>query len=182
MPAAPRYSAAAVASLVLGILGCVPLITSMLAIVFGIAGLRATGSPHVQGRGLAIAGLVLGCIGVLGWGGGGAGVWGVWVHTHPERILAEQFINNLSQGNITAASAQCTNNVSKQQLIDAAAKLQGWGPLFPARATQAGFNFNNGSETGNVIGQIILQNGPPHTFVMGTAKQQGQWKVDSFNF
>ena len=109
-------------------------------------------------------------------------LWDVWVHTRPEKVLAEQFINNLSQGNMTAASAQCTNNVSTQHLTDAAAKLQGWGAINSLHVSHAGFNFNNGIQTGNVSGEVILQTGQVHTFVMGTFKRQGQWKVDSFNF
>lgn len=55
-----RTSGFAIASLVLGILGM-----SVLALIFGYLGLRDTKrDPTLGGRGLAIAGVVLGWIGV----------------------------------------------------------------------------------------------------------------------
>ena len=62
----PAGNAAAVISLVLGILGMViPLILSAPAIVFGFIGLNSANSRGAPGKGLAIAGLVLGLIGTL---------------------------------------------------------------------------------------------------------------------
>ena len=62
----PAGNAAAVISLVLGILGMVsPLILSAPAIVFGFIGLSAANSRGAPGKGLAIAGLVLGLIGTM---------------------------------------------------------------------------------------------------------------------
>ena len=57
----PKTSGMAIASLVLGIVGCVPLF-GLLAIVFGIIGINQTGPGKANGRGMAITGLVLGCI------------------------------------------------------------------------------------------------------------------------
>ncbi|HEX4053213.1 MAG TPA: DUF4190 domain-containing protein [Tepidisphaeraceae bacterium] len=54
----------AVASLVCALLGCIPFV-GILAIIFGIAGLRRTKDPQVGRKGLAIAGIVLGGLGVL---------------------------------------------------------------------------------------------------------------------
>lgn len=73
-----RTSAAAVTSLICGVLGCF-IVTGIVAIITGIIGLRATRNPQVKGRGLAIAGLTLGLVFGLGGGGcllaGGAGLW-----------------------------------------------------------------------------------------------------------
>ena len=63
-----RTSGFAIASLVLGIVGvlCMPFI-GVLALIFGILGLRevARAEPSMGGRGLAIAGTVLGSLGTL---------------------------------------------------------------------------------------------------------------------
>ncbi|WP_147796629.1 DUF4190 domain-containing protein [Cellulomonas sp. Y8] len=59
---APRTDGVSIAALVTGILG-----TGVVAIVLGILGLRRTKRDGTQGRGLAIAGLVLGGLGVLSW-------------------------------------------------------------------------------------------------------------------
>jgi prepilin-type processing-associated H-X9-DG protein len=51
----------AVASLVCGLAFCIPA-CPVLAIIFGIIGIRRTGEGRMHGRGLAIAGLVLGVV------------------------------------------------------------------------------------------------------------------------
>jgi prepilin-type processing-associated H-X9-DG protein len=68
--AAPRYgqpsrgnSGMAIASLVCGLLFCIP-ISWLLAIIFGIIGIQQTGEGKRGGRGMAIAGLVLGLVGL----------------------------------------------------------------------------------------------------------------------
>src|SRR3954469_372071 len=71
-----RLSAASMTSFVMGLLLCIPVITSLLAIVFAAVGFRATrpggGSSGRRGRGFAIAGLILGIIGLVIWSGTGA--------------------------------------------------------------------------------------------------------------
>ncbi len=57
-------SGMAIASLVLGIFICLPL-ASVLAVIFGIVALVKTKEPGVGGRGMAIAGTVLGGLGLL---------------------------------------------------------------------------------------------------------------------
>src|SRR4051812_37002466 len=87
----PRTSLAAVMSLVCGILGCIPLITSILAVLLGIVGIVVTRDPRRTGRGLAIAGLILGLIGVVGWTALGGGLWTVYVTSRPVANIARQF-------------------------------------------------------------------------------------------
>jgi predicted acyltransferase len=58
-----------IASLVLGIIGvflCFVVVPSILALVFGLLGInQIKQDPSQSGRGMAIAGIVLGAIGVL---------------------------------------------------------------------------------------------------------------------
>jgi hypothetical protein len=54
----------AILSLICGLISCVPFV-SVLAIVFGIIGVRKTKKPHVGGKGSAITGIALGSIGLL---------------------------------------------------------------------------------------------------------------------
>lgn len=54
----------AIASLVCGLLFCLP-ICGILAIIFGIVGLAKTKDPRVGGKGMSIAGLILGIFGIL---------------------------------------------------------------------------------------------------------------------
>lgn len=64
-PQAARTSGLAIASLVLGILGCL-MLPAPIAIVLGIIALVKMGKdPQLKGRGLAIAGVVLGTLGFV---------------------------------------------------------------------------------------------------------------------
>jgi Co/Zn/Cd efflux system component len=57
-----------VAALVMGILGLFFNLLAILAIIFGGIGMSQTGKdPNLKGRGMAVAGLVLGIIGIIGW-------------------------------------------------------------------------------------------------------------------
>ena len=61
-------SGSAVTSLILGIVGVfIPVILSILAIIFGGVGINNANSRGASGKGMAIAGLVLGILGTLGW-------------------------------------------------------------------------------------------------------------------
>lgn len=69
----PPTSAAAVASLVMGLIFCVPGI-SFLAMIFGGIGIARTSGGIRRGRGMAVAGIILGVLVSTGWLGI---AWGV---------------------------------------------------------------------------------------------------------
>src|SRR5215813_5339276 len=76
-PPQKQTNGLAIGSLVFGILGCVPVVTSLLAVILGFAGLRKARDPRYGGKGVAIAGLLLGLLGLVGWASaGGAAYWG----------------------------------------------------------------------------------------------------------
>jgi hypothetical protein len=63
-----KTSGLAIASLVCGILGCCPFITSLLAVILGAAAFASIGkNPARRGKGLAAIGLILGLIGLVVW-------------------------------------------------------------------------------------------------------------------
>jgi hypothetical protein len=61
-----RLDGLAVAALCCGLAAFVPLV-GVLAVVFGVVALGRLRSGHQRGRGLAIAGIVLGALGTLAW-------------------------------------------------------------------------------------------------------------------
>ena len=72
--AAPtRLSKSALSSLICGILGCIPFVTSALAVLLGIIGFFMAGKPGMRGRWMAVVGAILGLIGIVGWATAGAG-------------------------------------------------------------------------------------------------------------
>jgi hypothetical protein len=101
----PRTSGAAITSLILGIIGCVPFVTGILAIIFAIVGIRKTRDPSVAGKGMAIAGLVLGIVSVLGWIIFTILITFAVAESKPAKIAATQFLTDVSTGNINAALA-----------------------------------------------------------------------------
>lgn len=69
-PPMPRTSGKAITALVLGLLG-LWIIPAILALIFGYSGKREIDRSNgwITGRGMAVAGIVLGWIGVSIWGG-----------------------------------------------------------------------------------------------------------------
>jgi hypothetical protein len=180
--ATARTSISAIVSLVLGILGCIPWLTGIAAILTGIVGIRATRDHYVRGRGMAIAGLLLGMISVGLWTlAGGFGAW-EFVASAPARALSHQFIADLAAGNIPAATAESTANLTQPQLQAVATLMQGWGTLGNVRVNTVQVDSNAGNNQCFTWGTLITTQGSNvcvHTFQIHSVEQNGIWKVDN---
>lgn len=133
-PMGKRGNGWAVASLVCGIVLCVPALTSLLAILFGIVGLRKARDPQTGGRGLALTGIILGVVGVLLWVV--LTYVGVKGYRYVDRVVfkpAEQtgtaFVNSLTSGDVATARTHVTTDFPQADLDALAAQLKGLGPL-----------------------------------------------------
>jgi hypothetical protein len=133
MPPQRKASAAAVASLIFGILGCVPLVTGLLAIVCGMIGLRTTRDPLFSGRGMAVAGLVLGLVSFLAWGfvalTSGTAAYFALTYTREARTAANAVARELAAGDVEAAKARSADRVTREELAAVAAALKPFGAL-----------------------------------------------------
>jgi hypothetical protein len=154
----PRTSGTAIASLVLGILGCVPWITGFLAVLFGIFGIRSTSNPAVRGRGMAIAGLVLGLLSILGWTSIGGLMYVGIRATGPARIESRLFLKELSQGDVNAAMKRCAPGVSQALVQQSSDQMQAWGPYQDATFISFNVNRANSQTVSNVAGSVRFQN------------------------
>lgn len=76
MPTPVRTSGAAIASLVLALLWICG-VGSLAAIILGIVGISATKAGAMKGRGMALAGLVIGALGLLATVGTAVTLWAV---------------------------------------------------------------------------------------------------------
>lgn len=140
-----RTNGMAIASLVCGIVGCL-FVTAILAIVFGIIGLRQSRGRFGNGRGMAIAGLVLGLIWLPLMIAGGSGLYvlgkGLFDQFTAMKGTAEKFVGDVSVGNIDTALQNATPNVDRAKLEALHKSMKPWGnfvtitiPGFQFRAT-----------------------------------------------
>ena len=186
MPPQRQTSGSAVASLICGILGCVPFITGLLAVILGIMGMRTTRDPKYTGRGMAIAGIILGIISLLFWGflGGTAGIggWMAYTYTKPAREAARQLASDLSAGNIDAAQARCTSQVTRDQLVAASDKLKAWGAFQDTTMPVGSMQTVNGVEEAFVMGAATFSKAQGVPYMVGFRKEGGSLKVTGFLF
>jgi Domain of unknown function (DUF4190) len=177
--AAPRRtSGAAIASLVLGIVGCVPFITGILAIVLGVIGIRKTREPTVGGKGLAIAGLVLGIISVVVWSVCGAALGIGYVESRPAGVVAKQFLHDVAAGNTNGAMANSVN-FTAAQIQSQTASMSTYGALQSIRITSFYFTSSNGQTVMLLSGSALYSNGP-RTCSFRLVKQGGVYKVAGY--
>ena len=177
-PAPRRTNGAAVASLVCGILGCIPFVTGLAAIVLGIFGIKKAKDPQVGGKGLAIAGLILGVLSVGIWTLFGGGIWALIKGTEAQREVARQFITDLAAGNVDAAQAQTDGSIPREDLEKLSKTMQGWGKLNDT--TIMGVSAEPGKT--QVAGSATFGT-TPKTFEALVLKQpDGSYKVSGLNF
>jgi hypothetical protein len=173
-----RSNGPAIASLVLGIVGCIPLVTGLLAIFFGFAGIRKSRDPAVGGKGMAIAGLVLGMVSVLGWVGFGGMLGYAYVESKPARIIAKQFLTDVSAGNINATMANSTG-FTADQLQTQSGQMASFGALQSVSISSFNLSTFNGQTTMNLGGTAAFANGVKScTFTL--AKSDGVYKVTAY--
>jgi hypothetical protein len=178
MPAPRRTNGAAVASLVCGILGCVPFITSLLAVILGIVGIRKAKDPQVGGSGLAITGLILGLLGLAGWGLFGGGIFALLKGTEAQREVARQIIKDLSAGNVDAAMAQTDGTIPKEDLEKLSAQMKAWGPLNDT--TVVGVQAEPGKT--QVAGSVTFGSTPKGFEAVVIKMPDGSYKVAGLHF
>jgi hypothetical protein len=180
MPSASRMSGAAITSFVCGLILCVPFLTGLVAAITGIVGISATGNPAVRGRGLAIAGLILGLLNIGLWLAFSGGML-VFLHgAKPERDFAKTYITNLAAGNITQCVQSSTPNVTADQLTADSNTMKSWGALTDTLIFGFNLNNQNGQVNGSVSGVCTFVNGRHQFLMMISRDSTGQLKADSF--
>jgi hypothetical protein len=179
VPQPQRSNGAAIASLICSLLGCIPFITSLLAILLGIIGIRNTKDPRVGGKGMAIAGLILGLLGLAVWGLMGGTIWALIQGTAPMRDSAKAFVTDLANGNVAQAQTHATSRMTKPKLDAVSASLQSMGKL--QDVTCVGFKIDKSGNTGTV-GQVgahlAFSGGSQQSILLQMTKQGDQWLVD----
>jgi Domain of unknown function (DUF4190) len=169
----------AILSLILGILGCVPFITGLFAVILGIVGIRKTRDPHVGGKGFAIAGIILGLISMTLWGLFGGGLYAAYVYGKPAREAAKQFAVDLASGNLDAAQARCTATISREDLTKAAENLKSLGAVQDTTFLSFNQRSTNGVTTFD-LGGVAHFKGHTLPYLVRLVKEGDTFKVDGF--
>ena len=116
---ANRMSKSALCSLIFGVLGCIPFLSGVLAVLLGIIGFVKTRKPGVTGRWMAIVGGILGVVSLVAW----TMFWGVILATlgvviaatSAPREASHAFLKDMAAGNVVAAEAK-TSGMSQMEL------------------------------------------------------------------
>jgi hypothetical protein len=185
----PRTSGTAITGFVLGLLLCVPLVTGLGAIVFSAVGMRATRQPLVRGRGMAIAGLILGIVSVLLWivalaVGGGIGVftWSIFSASSAPRAVLVDFAGHVAAWDIPAAQAECDPSITATDLDDLHTKLAAMGTYTGITSTSVFMSAGTGKSTTCTLRGIAQFSSGAHLFDAVLVKDaSGTWKVTSFH-
>ena len=172
-----------VAALVTGLIGfCVPFL-GLLGILFGFLGLR-TAKRNFSGKGLSIAGLVLGFLTVIGWGVTSGLAYKVFSDTAPNRAITHQFLRDLSTSNIDAAYAVVDpKQIDKDDLKGLSKTIVADGAI--KDITVYGFRANMFTDGPNEVylsGVIVYSNNKQRPFGVRHEQVEGKWKITGVQF
>ncbi|MDB5296377.1 MAG: hypothetical protein JWO31_2360 [Phycisphaerales bacterium] len=180
MPAQPPAGNGwGVAALVTGLLSaCVPFLGGLLAIIFGILGIKRSAKTRT-GKGLSVAGIILGLLTIVGWALAGGGVWALIQGTAVNRDLAKKFVNDLAAQNTTAAAADVDPAAVKDEKLQELAKtLSDGGPIKDVTTIGINANAGNGGNFVAVTTIITFTSGQTRQLIMRQEKRgDGQWKI-----
>jgi hypothetical protein len=153
----PKTSGAAIASLVCGILGCIPFVPGLVAFILGIVGIKKTGSPAVKGRGMAIAGTILGFLSVAGWTGFAVLTIFTWsIIGEPARGAGEKWTKAVSEGKIDEALALSVPGFDRKPIEELGEKMKPWGAFQSLGKASVSITAPNGKAVFNIGGQATF--------------------------
>jgi len=156
-PQPTTTSAAAIISLISGILGCF-VITGLIAVITGIFGIKATSNPNVKGRGLAITGIILGLVfSLISIGIGGTMFWGMGKFKELAGEAARPFLASIVDGNLSEAAANTT--MSPTELGSLRDEMKDWGKVTGVSMSWNGINARqtNGRNTIEMRGTATFE-------------------------
>ena len=180
MPGPQKGNPAAVAGLVLGLIGCVPFLTGVLAIVFSIVGIRKTRDPQVGGKGMAVAGLILGILSVVGWAMFGGGAYAFFVGTKEVRQTAKEFVSDIGQFKVNEAVA-LTNGATLAEIDPLVRVVVPLGKFKDTTVTSVSASYVNGVKKADVAGTADFEAGSV-AFNLNLVKVGEKWKVGQAHF
>lgn len=128
-PPPKQTNVMAIVSLVAGALFCIPGITGLVAVITGLIGFSRGRDPRMGGRGLAIAGIILGVLSLAGWGVVGYGAYWTYQQVAGAMNTVELTLRDVSEGRIEQAEQRTGGALSRARLTALQAELRGLGQL-----------------------------------------------------
>ena len=178
LPQPPRTNGWAIASLVSGLLGCVPYVTGALAVITGVVGLKKAKDPRYAGRSMAIGGIVLGSLSLVFWLFFAGAVGSFVGATRVQRQLAQDFVQMVSTGAVDAATERAAANLGREELEVLSRQMQDWGTYQDLTSHGSALSYDNGITTCRLQGTATFANGE-HPFTMTLIKEGDVWKVSA---
>lgn len=180
-PEPRRSNVLAVTSLICGLLACVPFVTGIAAVITGALGIRKANDPRYGGRGIAIAGLVLGVMSILLWAMFGGGFWALFKATEAPRALAATFVRDVSAGDINSAMAVSGPLVTATELRELSSTMQEWGSFRELTSANTSIQTRPGMTQCELSGTAEFTQAT-RAFEMTLVKQGDEWKVAAVRF
>ena len=182
-PPQPRgANGLSITALILGILLCIPVITGLGAIIFGFAGSHKARDPRFGGRGMAVTGIILGVLNLIGWGlFGGLGYAYYQRELKPAKQMAHDFIDAMSQGKVNTAAGYSHSTFAQAALQRASDQMQPWGKLKDTSFTEFKTHYDSSGERMDLAGTAVFEKTTKRVNV-SLKKEAGQWKIVEFNF
>ena len=174
------WSIASAASLACGVFLIVPFFAGIAAVALGVIGIRQANEPNLRmrGRRLAIAGVILGLLNILGWS---AYFKFISQISGPGRAVAHRFIDDLNSTNPASAAHECLANVRPDRLDTASNQIKNWGGAKSVAVLFITSETANGITTSSVRGTLRTPTGD-HAFQLQTACEDGpDWKIKDFS-
>jgi hypothetical protein len=170
----PQTNPMAIVSLICGIVGCL-FITPIIGIITGVI---ALGKAKVAGgKGMAIAGIILSILWIVGGIGFGAlSWWGVnKAIAYVESLTKEPaitFINHLGDGDIAAASKM--TDIPEDQLRPIAEYVKDLGKCTDISINSPQIQSNNGITTAQIRGTATFEKGTKQIYIDVTQGADGK--------
>jgi Domain of unknown function (DUF4190) len=177
---AAEWSIASAASLACGIFVIVPFFAGLAAIGLGILGIRQINQSNLKmrGRQLAMAGVVLGLLNILGWF---AYFKFIGAISGPGRSVTHHFIDDLNSADSSAAGRECLGNIRPDRLTAASNQIKNWGGVKNVAVLFVTNETVNGTTTGLVRGTLRTPTGDRAFQLQTASDDDSNWKIREFS-
>ena len=179
-PVAPPSNGWGLAALITGLVGgCLPVLGGLLACIFGILGIKRANQIHT-GKGMSIAGLILGLISMASWAvailGFGGMIMALIGMTEAPRKSISEFIISIPTASPEALQAK-TEGIDLDELKALQKTVKAWGTC--TDVTTASTNVNNNHA--ELHGVATFTTGGTKSYHADLVQKGEVWKVTSIS-